>query len=151
MSDKAKIIWPIDPHNSNKELDEKLKDFFKNLGSHVEFEIQPVCVMSSGYAQMGEYFEPVNMSELKGFLAKDCQTYVDSFPGIHANKTVILENFHSVRSAEIALFDDYVKDQKPDFVVLSSHGRKGWSRTFLGSFTESFLLRTTVPSICYWS
>jgi nucleotide-binding universal stress UspA family protein len=40
---------------------------------------------------------------------------------------------------------EYVRDTAPDLVVMTTHGRGGASRLWLGSVTEGLVRRTTVP------
>jgi nucleotide-binding universal stress UspA family protein len=44
-----------------------------------------------------------------------------------------------------ATLAEYVRDTVPDLVVMTTHGRGGASRLWLGSVTEGLVRRTTVP------
>ena len=44
MGSTKKIIWPIDPANSNQQLDKELRKFIKNLSNQEAIEVYPVCV-----------------------------------------------------------------------------------------------------------
>ena len=145
MGSTKKIIWPIDPANSNQQLDKELRKFIKNLSNQEAIEVYPVCVMGARYAQVGGYFESYDESPLKNYLIEDCKKYLKSFDDLPLKDFVLLDNFHTSQYAEIMIFADYVDQEKPDFVVMGTHGRKGWSQTFMGSFTESFLERSRCP------
>ncbi len=148
MSNVKKVIWPISPTDSQEQADQRLAHFFEQFQITGDVEVQPVYVLSAEFIATMEYFEPIDVSALKSNMAGECERYLkEKFAEVKTQPTVILENHFSTQGAEVALFTEYVDKQKPDFVVLATHGRSGWSRTFLGSFSESFLLKTKVPTI----
>lgn len=142
-----KIIWPISPIESTEEGDRQLKDLFSVLNKEKKYEIQPVYVLSSDYYVMGEYFEPIDMTELTNNLRRDCVEYLKKFELSSISNPVILENQWSSKAVEVNQLVKFVSREKPHFVVMSSHGRSGWARAFLGSFAENFLLQTSTPTI----
>lgn len=81
-------------------------------------------------------------------MANECAHYLSQkFPKVKTKPALILENNFSSQGAEVALFVDYLEQENPDFVVMATHGRSGWTRTFLGSFAESLLLQSRFPTI----
>lgn len=58
--------------------------------------------------------------------------------------TVLQQSSDSVRAAVESLLK-HVAKQGVNLIALSTHARKGMDRLFLGSFTETLLLRTPVP------
>lgn len=147
MGTIKKIFWPISPTESEPQGDQSLRNFFEIFSQTVELEIHPVYVLGADYYLTSEYFEPIDVTALKDNMRVECQEYLKNFSGLNFKEPLVLENQFSAKGAEVKLFCDYVDEQKPDFVAMSSHGRSGWSRTFLGSFTESFLLQSKFPTI----
>ncbi len=147
MSETKKILWAMSPTESEPQGDQHLKNLFEVLSKTFSVEIKPVYVLSADYYVTSEYFEPIDVQALKDNMKQECAAYLNQFPGKSFTDPVVLENSYSARGAEVRLFQDYVEQEKPDFVVLNSHGRSGWARTFLGSFVESFLLKTKTPTI----
>lgn len=147
MTGKKKILWPIDPTGSEEKTDASLRSFLMALGTSVEIEIQPIHVVSADYFITSEYFEPIDTSALKENMKTACADYLKKFEGLNLNSALVLDNSYSARGAETRLFLDYCKSYQPDFVILSSHGRQGWSRAFMGSFTENFVLNSEWPVI----
>ncbi|MCB0379209.1 MAG: universal stress protein [Bdellovibrionales bacterium] len=145
MAGKCKIIWPIQPLDSNDELTKATHQFFLNLKKHMDFEIQPVCVTSARMTQVSAYFEAAQNEVLRDQMQSEMNRFTNHFADLPMSEPVVIDDFSGLLSEEVQFFANHVKQQKPDFVVMASHGRKGWSRTFLGSFTESFLLRAEVP------
>lgn len=149
MSAKKKVLWPIDPTNSDKVFDKNIKAFIEIYSKKVDVEIQPIHVVSADYFLTSEYFEPIDNEALKTNLRADCEKYLEAFSDLPIHSPLILDNHYNARGAEISLFNDYVKSYEPDFVLMASHGRKGWARTFIGSFAESFVLASEVPVILF--
>lgn len=148
MSQAKKVFWPISPNESEKKADIRLKNFIEVFSKIQPLEIHPVYVLSSDYFVTSEYFEPIDVQALKENMIAECKSYLNqNFAGVPLQDVVVLENSFSAKGAEVSLFVEYVKEKKPDFVLMSSHGRSGWSRTFLGSFAESFLLHSVTPTI----
>lgn len=145
MNKKRKVIWPIHPTDSDLRIDENIVDCLTQLKRQFDFTIQPVSVMSADFFSTSEYFEPVDTQALREHLLQDCQNYIGRFKDFEFEDIVILENHYASQSGEVAMFANFVDQAKPDFVIMSSHGRKGWSRAFMGSFAESFLVKSTVP------
>lgn len=148
MGEIKKVLWPISPNESEKQSDQQLFSFFKVFQEEVNLEIQPVYVLSSNFFATSDYFEPIDVTELKKNMLAECQNYLEkNFKGVRHKEVAVIENSFSSQAAEVSLFNEYANEMKPDFVVMASHGRSGWARTFLGSFAESFLMQTKFPVI----
>ncbi len=148
MSQVKTVIWPISPTESDPKLDQKVGDFLKTFSASLDLKIQPVYVLSAQFFATSDYFDPIDVTELKSNMLGECVRYLqENFSDIQWEKPVVLENHFNSQAAEVSLLTDYVDQESPDYVVLSSHGRSGWSRTFLGSFAESFLLKAKVPTV----
>lgn len=145
MSQTIKVLLPINPSENDEKIEKNLFNFLRNLSETADISIEPVSVMSSNFFTTSEYFEPIDTAVLKMHLRKDCEAFVAKNPDLPWGEIKLLENNYASQSAEVQVFDDYVQESGADFVVMSSHGRSGWSRAFMGSFTESFLLKSRVP------
>lgn len=145
MSSKIRIVWPIDPTQRLESADKNLHSFLHLLRGCIDFELQPVCVLSADFFTTSHYFEPVDIDGLKVKMTSQANRYIDDFAEFNPLKPILLENHIASQTAEVHMFAEYVKESMPDYVVMSSHGRKGVSRYFMGSFTESFLLQSPVP------
>ncbi len=145
MSQPIKIIWPIDPTQSHEKADENIHQFLTLLSQQTEFELQPVSVVSADFFVTSEYFEPVDVKALISYVEKECEVYLKTFKSFNPKPVKILENHFSSHGAQVMILSDYVKQTGADFALISSHGRKGWTRLLVGSFAESFLLQSTVP------
>ena len=147
MSGPKKILWPIDPTNSDLKFDENLKAMMLSLSKVMDFEVQPVHVVSADFLLTGQYFEPIDQALLKENLENECEAYLKDFDHTFVNKTLVLNNHLGSRGAEMSIFSEFVNSYQPDFVLMASHGRKGWERVFMGSFAESILLSIQAPVI----
>ncbi len=145
MSQPKKIIWPIDPTQSHEKADENIHQFLTLLSQQIEFELQPVTVVSAEFFVTSEYFEPIDVKALIKHVEKDCESYLKAFKSFNPRPVKVLENNFSSHGAQVAILTDYVEQVGFDFALISSHGRKGWSRLLIGSFAETFLLQSSVP------
>jgi nucleotide-binding universal stress UspA family protein len=144
-----KILWPISPSDADFETDKRILHFLNRLKTKTEIEIQPVSVVSAAFFATAHYFEPIDTKALVENIKQDCQSYLKSFPGIPLNEPLILENQYNSQSAEVHLFTEFSNNYGADMVIMASNGRKGWARHLLGSFTENFLLKSTVPVVVF--
>ncbi len=149
MSALKKVLWPISPTDSEAEADKKLYQFLKVFRLTLEnVELQPIYVLSAQFFATSDYFEPIDVTDLKDNMLKEAEAYLNkNFQGLTFNKPVVIENNFNSQGAEVALLCQYIEQNSPDYVVMTTHGRSGWSRAFLGSFTESLLLKSRVPTI----
>lgn len=147
MSETLKIVWPIDATQRLESADRSIHRFLEILGHKANFEIQPVCVLSADFFTTSHYFEPVDLEGLKTNMIRHTNEYLRDFTGFKMRDVVLLENHIASQSAEVQIFNEYIKEEMPDFVMMSSHGRKGLQRYFIGSFTESFLMHSPVPVV----
>lgn len=145
MKKKLKIIWPIDPHQSHKKADRNLLNFLTLLRKKIDFELQPVTVVSADFYVTSEYFEVLDTRALIENMSQSCNDYLKGFRSLKPLPAVVLENHFSSQGAQAAVLSEYVKKEQADFCIMSSHGRKGWGRVLVGSFAETFLLHSTVP------
>ena len=147
MSQSKILVWAIDPSDSDKIREIRLKELLTTLKDSMDVKIQPVNVVSSSFLITGEYFEPINLDDLNKNILQSCEEYLAThFANIELEVPHIIENHYSSSGIEASLFCDYLDEVTPDFVLASTHGRSGWARTFLGSFVESVLLKTTAPT-----
>lgn len=149
MSQKMKILWPISPSDADPNTDARIIHFFKQLKKKTDFEVQPVSVVSAAYFATAHYFEPIDTKALIENIKQDCKSYLEDFEGLDMNSPLILENQYSSQTAEVQLFSDFVENGEADLVLMASNGRKGWARQFLGSFTENFLLKSSLPVLVF--
>ncbi len=149
MSKTMKIIWPIHPSDAEPHSDARILNFLQRLKVKWDFEIQPVSVVSAAYFTTAHYFEPIDTQILIENIKQDCVAYLDKFPGMKINSPLVLENQFSSQTAEVQLFTEFVTSYGADLVLMSSNGRKGWARHFLGSFTENFIIKSDVPVLVF--
>ncbi len=147
MSEVKKIVWAIDPIESDSDIIERKKEFLTLFCQDQDVEILPVHVLRSEFYLTSEYFEPIDPTPFEEKVKQECLEFLEGFRDLPIGKLTVLENYFSARGAEVRMLTDYVEEENPDFVLLGTHGRGGWARTMLGSFTETFLLQTKVPTV----
>ena len=147
MSDTKTLVWAIEPTFEESHREKRMREFILALKKTMDVKIQPVNVVAADYYITSEYFEPIDFDQLKNNVKQGCEDYLNEFfHGIEFEQPLIVENRYSSQGAEVSVFCEYIDKRNPDYVLLSTHGRSGWARTFLGSFAESVLMATKVPT-----
>ncbi len=146
MSHKRTAIWAIDAF-AEQELQIKGLKVLKLMTEVFNLEIDPVYVLTSGQVQIENELYPewaVNYERASENLMQDI-VKLSPFT-IHKKPTVLVANTSSLRGASEELLK-YAKNTNARFIFTNSHANKGLPRFFLGSFTETLLLQSTIPVI----
>jgi nucleotide-binding universal stress UspA family protein len=104
------------------------------FGAPTAFETPPLY-LPEALAAMKERTE----SQMKEELAKH---FADLPPTVQVQSVV-----YESRGPVYYGIEDVLRDNGFDMVVMSSHGRSGIARTFLGSITEQVLRRSPIPVV----
>lgn len=141
-----KIVLAINPYEYLTEIDEKVSRFFEELGKIEDFQLQPVYVETSGFAQLRSYTKNLEMDDFQSRLQEDCVEYVKRLGLKTAAPPVVLKNKLALRSSEVDVFLKFVDQQNPDFVCMASRAKEHTSDLFLGSFVEAYLNKSQHPT-----
>jgi nucleotide-binding universal stress UspA family protein len=139
------ILWPYDGSEvSKKALDTAVvlaKKFNAKIhGLHVINSMPSLSITGYGDTQIAGFDLPLYEAELMKSAKESLdQTIADRVPeGVE----VAIKIDRGVPKDTIA---DYAKDQGIDLIVMSTHGRSGFSRVMLGSVAEATIRTSTVP------
>jgi nucleotide-binding universal stress UspA family protein len=140
-----KIIWSIDAFEEKEDLQSKAARVLGVFQNKTFAQIEPVFVLGST-----ELNWPVDYStdwmkdfqtNLRGHLEDVLLT--SGFPHILSPK-ILIEPLAST-SAAVENLLEYAYKENADLIIVSSHGRKGLDRFFLGSFAETLLVHSKIP------
>lgn len=152
MSSKKirKVIWAVDPFEQPNETQTNVVNFLQFLQKAYPqddtFVLEPVYVLSSDQLNLprdfGVHFiESYKPTALKIFEKR--LTELKDLPKFKSPQVLTHQGF-SLRSLA-HYFIQYAESVAGDLIVVGTHGKKGLSRAFLGSFAESLLLQSHIP------
>jgi len=138
------IVWAIDPFDTENKPSPQVIRKLMNWACSSKMELQPVHVLQP--PQDAEaYFRSHGVSHYFQAAEKACQQYLTNL-GIGGIRPVqILVEQTSPREAAVEKLTHFSEELGSPLLVVSSHGRSGLSRLFLGSFAESLLRQSSVP------
>jgi len=140
-----KIIWAIDAMEKNQALKRKTVQTLRHLTSGTNASIEPVYVLGPDRGSVYDIEPPKEQNDFKTLATKKLLTNLKSvrLRGMTA-PTIVESKTPLTREVTRALIS-YAKQKKADLIVVSTHGRKGISRFFLGSFAETLVLQSRIP------
>ncbi len=142
---KLKILWAIDPFESESETRTHVVAALKQLSTYHPVSIEPTYVLSPSELNLNFAFSSTSTKEYKDTAKKILALYLEKtqIPQVLPPK-ILLENKPSLRQSVRTILD-YAKSSRFNLIALGTHSRKGLSRFFLGSFAETMILNSKVP------
>lgn len=106
-------------------------------------------ILHAEWAEYPRYFLPSQAEELAAAAERARRTIGDELERL-VNETISAETAYEVtilegHPAERIL--EYAEQQRPDLIVMGSHGRSGFARMRLGSVAENVVQQTSIPTL----
>lgn len=145
---KRKVIWAVDPFASNRAVLRSAAANLRVLGKDGPIQVEPVYVWTWARSASEISFSLEGTGSVAGIQkfgqAEVNRAWVKSDRVEILPLRVISKPIATVREEARELID-YAKKANADMILISSHGRKGVERWFLGSFAETITLYSDVP------
>lgn len=144
-----KVVWAVDAFEEHNSLQENVVKILKLLSNkcapEIEVKIEPVYVLSPDQLNLprdygGQFITQYHPAAKLAFEQRLKQYHI---PELQEPKILVF-NQYSLRS-HVQHFLDYANETQADLIVLGTHGRQGFSRIMLGSFTEALLVISKIP------
>lgn len=141
----GKVLWAIDAFHEDAKTQLQAGKAVKLLFKENPVTLHPVSVLSLGRYNPESRSFPDKWSELATAAQKNLEKLLVS------SKIPNLEKSHMVKqegngvTGAVETFLTYALEEGADMIVVSSHGRKGAKRLFLGSFAETLVLHSPLP------
>ncbi|NDD91707.1 universal stress protein, partial [bacterium] len=141
------VIWAIDAIREPGSLMEHSASILESWAQRTTLQIEPVFVLSPSQVDlsMGQSFQEIAQKALDQIVDRHSANRPALLRSLLPAQ-VITERRSRVRAAAEAL-EKYAKARGAAFVALPTHGRRGPARLILGSFAETLLLRSQVPTL----
>jgi nucleotide-binding universal stress UspA family protein len=140
-----KIIWAVDPYAAEAPALKSAAWALRALTKGISAEIEPIYVVG-----LTPFDVPLpTTTKVVASLREKGQDELDlvllrvKLKGMRPLRVITSTSLSQREDASALL--DYARDAGASLIVLSSHGRKGVPRFFLGSFAETVALKADVP------
>jgi len=145
---KVKILWAFDPFVESEKIYSNTVKALKVFSIGKNVEIYPIYFLVPNEIDLvAATLEIFSLKSYKEAAEKKMRKFFSKINLKGLMKPQILLNpVGSKRSAIIEL-NKFSKKMNADFVFTSTHARKGLARYFLGSFSETLLLKSITPVI----
>jgi nucleotide-binding universal stress UspA family protein len=140
-----KIIWSIDAFEEKENLQERAARVLSAFQNKTFAQIEPVFVLAATDLNWPADYSNEWMHEFEENLRVHLEKVLltSGFPQVLTPK-ILLEPLAST-SASVETLLEYAVKEAADLILVSSHGRKGLDRFFLGSFAETVLVHSHIP------
>lgn len=141
-----KVIWALDPFSESGSLRRQVVPFLRALGAGRPMAVQPVYVLGlQQQLDINDEFATAWPELSKEDVLKAMRSALAAvdLPGLLMPE-VLVERVPSLAHAARAVVA-HAQSVGVDAIVVSSHGRKGMARLFLGSFSETLFDHSTLP------
>lgn len=140
-----KIIWSIDAFEEKEDLQAKAARVLGVFQNKTFAQIEPVFVLGSTELNWPVDYSTDWMRDFQVNLRTHLEDVLltSGFPHILTPK-ILVEPLAST-SAAVENLLEYAYKENVDLIIVSSHGRRGLDRFFLGSFAETLLVHSKIP------
>lgn len=141
-----KIVWAIDAFESPGRMRDNAVEILKFLQANSDATIEPVCVLSEQLNYAVE-FSTVWLPQYRASAeeALDQMLSAMKIPGLQPHR-ILVHQASSVTHV-VDTFLAYAERAEADLIVANTHGRGGVKRFLLGSFAETLLVRSKIPTL----
>jgi len=136
-NEKIKIIWAINPFEAGNEIQLNIGHFLNKLSQKNFIEIIPLYI-----SEFPVQYKRGTPDDYRNFVELKINSVLKNFPKLFFSKPVILTKEFISLTDSIKRLDYYAKKINANFIIVGTHGRKGFQRFFLGSFAETLLLNS---------
>lgn len=150
MSDRV-LIWALDAFEPPGELMNTAVATLKRLATQLEAGIEPVYILTPGQINLSTEFSemssiPITENYRPAAVKALNETLKDQpIPNLLPAHVVTSDVSSSSQAAEALSL--YALERGAEAILVSSHGRSGLGRFFLGSFAETLVLHSQVPLV----
>lgn len=140
-----KIIWSIDAFEEKEELQAKAARVLGAFQNKADAQIEPVFVLGSTEMNWPADYSTEWMIEFQDNLRTHLEEVLMTGGFSHILTPKILIEPLASTSASVENLLEYAYRENADMIIVSSHGRRGLDRFFLGSFAETLLVHSKIP------
>lgn len=141
-----RVIWAVDAFSEDKLLQAKLAHQIKTWAGRSNVEIEPVTLLAPNQLGVSVDIFLKQMKKLEAQASKNIEAIAKKakLKGL-LNPRILFCNSVALRAGVQTLLD-YAKETDTDLIALSTQSRKGVSQFLFGSFAETLVLNSSIPT-----
>jgi nucleotide-binding universal stress UspA family protein len=143
---KKKILWALDPFETSENADSHMVELLTLLSKSNQVTVEPVYVLEFSYTlDSDQVLVRTGLQSYRSSAEKLLQERLKGIENIHfGSPQVLVQQMPSVSEA-VQILVDFASAIRAEMIAVSTHGRHGIKRLFLGSFTERLLSFSPIP------
>ncbi len=141
----SKIVWAVDPFTADQGALRSAAWCLRALGKSVPTQVKPVYVPATTYSEFPMFPNPSLIETLKNQGDEALQLILSRIQIPNVQPLHVLTGACLNTRDQVCDLISYARKNHADLIVLSTHGRTGVKRLFLGSFAETLSLLSDVP------
>jgi len=146
--EKIKIIWALENFSFQEKLCQTAENFLNQFSvgrNDIEVVIEPVYFLTPDLLDLSSNFHIPDLIKKKNEFGKKLLKKIK----LQENQTLcepkVLVQVNGTSSHPLGSLQLFARDAKADFILVTTHGRTGFSRLITSSFLEHLILHAGVP------
>lgn len=140
-----KIIWAVDPFHEAPKEQLRAAKAIQYLFEKTPIIVQPVSMLLSGRYNPEERVFLEDWEDLQEGALKNLEKLLRNLKLEGLQRPRLEKQTGTSISRSVLGLLDLALEEEADFIVVSSHARKGAARWILGSFAETLVLESPIP------
>ncbi len=141
------VVWAIDPFEEIGQLRESQLQAVRILASHAGTRVIPLYLFSPYELNLSVEFAPLVATQYEPAAARALEDIVAKLGVPTIEKPRLVSHESSSRSKAVDHLIREAHHLRADMILVGTHGRKGVERWLLGSFAETLLFRSDIPTL----
>ncbi|MGK5082493.1 universal stress protein [Bdellovibrionota bacterium FG-1] len=140
-----RIVWALDAFEGESVTRSSLIHLLKQISKKTGARVAPVYVLGPAEFNLPINFTDPWLKEYGPLAEKALKVVLAGAEFSELSKPVVLFGRTASHRHSVRALLQYAVKTKADLIAVGTHARKGLSRLFLGSFTETLLLDAKIP------
>lgn len=144
---RFKILWAMNPMDEDRNVFNRATEMIKAIQKKHQVQVIPVYVMTPEIVNWAGQIPIKELKKFTGDVSLKMEKELKTLKGIHSSLPEILYNTDTSTTRSIKKLLGFAKAHSVDAILTVSHSRSEFANMFLGSFTESLLMKSKIPLI----
>lgn len=146
MNKGSRIIWAVDPFEKPGTFQKNAVKTLRLLKNGLHLNIEPVYVLRTQLDDPLLLNAPMLDGQYQATLLQ-LKVLAERTPELSLLEPGLLRSTGSSLTSAVDALSEYAKTSDANIIVVNTHAQKGIKRLFVGSFTETLLLRSRIPVV----
>lgn len=143
-----KILWAIDAFEDNKTLNDKMIQYLTTLNEHQQARVTPVYLHRQTSAiAYPSYEAPIWFEDDTPTAVHLVNEVVADYDTPFLEKPILINHTAQTLGTAVEKLSAYAVENNFDLIVTGTHGRTGFDKYLLGSFTETLINHCAIPIV----